>query len=128
MDFKSKVHFGSSNNFAEYKDKGAATRFTSGAAEPHSNMVLGKTPGGGVKFPGAGVIGSGGVGGAPGLQAEISGKFSTKEAFTPAITENLPAYRNLQERSAEVVAPPSTLVRPNYEGIVHKIVISNFAF
>ncbi len=42
---------------------------------------------------------------------------TSKHALTPALSRILPVYKNPEERSAHCVAPPSTISRPNYEGI-----------
>ena len=54
---------------------------------------------------------------APGTSVPGDEAFNTSRiAFTPSLNKALPAYRNPVERSAQIVAPPSTIVRPNYEG------------
>lgn len=41
---------------------------------------------------------------------------TSKIAITPSLKKLNPVFVKPEERSAECVAPPSTLTRPNYEG------------
>ena len=42
---------------------------------------------------------------------------TSKIAFTPALNKIKPVYKNLEDRSPACVAPPSSISRPNYEGL-----------
>lgn len=41
---------------------------------------------------------------------------TSNHALTPVLSHVLPVYKNPEERTANSVAPPSTISRPNYEG------------